>query len=38
MVPPETDLTLAVMPVLGVPVILPNVAAPAPSAPAFEAH
>jgi DNA-binding response OmpR family regulator len=35
MVPPETDLTLAVLPVIPVPAILPGVA---PVVPAFETH
>jgi len=38
MVPPESDLALTMMPALSVPAILPNVAAPAVSAPIFEAH
>jgi DNA-binding response OmpR family regulator len=38
MVPPETDLTLAVLPALAVHAILPGVVVPAVAAPVFEAH
>jgi hypothetical protein len=38
MVPPETDIALAALPVLSVPAILPGVVVPAVAAPVFEAH
>ena len=38
MVPPETDLALAVLPALSVSAILPGVVIPAVAAPVFEAH
>jgi DNA-binding response OmpR family regulator len=38
MVPPETDLALAVLPALSVPAILPGVVIPVVTAPVFEAH